>query len=82
MMKDSRSYDLSGVPVNPRVVFHKPHVAEDDSHLANTSDMEGGSLQVTLVLDDEVHNLSNVSGLIEGSIYIIDRNGLGEALGM
>ena len=53
----------------------------DDSHPADTSDIEGGSLQVTLVLDDEVHNLSNVTSFIGGSIYIIDGNGLGEALG-
>jgi len=68
------------VPVDLRVVLHEPCVAEEDSHLANTSAMEGGSLQVTLVLDDEVHNLSNVTGLIEGSIYIIDRNGSWEVL--
>jgi len=68
--------DLSSVPVNLRVVFHKPHVAKDDSCPANTSDMEGGSLQVTLVLDNEVHNLHNVT-FIEGSIYIIDWIALG-----
>ena len=56
-------------------------MAEDDSHPADTSDVEGGSLQVTLVLDDEVHNLSNVTSFIEGCIYIIDGNGLGEMLG-
>ena len=69
------------MPVNLRVVFHKPCVAEDDGCLANTSDMEGGLFQVTLVLDYEVHDLSNVTGFVEGSIYIIDGNGLGEALG-
>ena len=73
--------DLSGVPVNLGVVLHKPHVAEDDSCPANTSDVEGGSFQVTLVWDNEVYDLSNVTGFIEGSIYIIDGNGLGEALG-
>ena len=36
--------DLSGVPVDIGVVFYEPHVAEDDSHLADTSDVEGGSL--------------------------------------
>ena len=33
----------SGVPVNLGVVFHKPHVADDDGCPANTSDVEGGS---------------------------------------
>ena len=57
-------------------------VAEDDSHLTDTSDMEGGSFQVALVLDDEVHDVSNVTGFVEGSIYVIDGNGLGEAMGV
>ena len=53
--------DLFIAPVDLGVVFHKPCVAKDDSHLPDTGDVEGGSLQVTLVLDDEVHNLSNVA---------------------
>ena len=73
--------DLVSAPVNLRVVFHKPHVAEDDGCSADISDMEGGSVQVTLVLDYEVHDLSNVTSFIGGSVYIIDGNSLGEALG-
>ena len=69
------------MPVNLRVVFHKPCVAEDDGCLANTSDMEGGLFQVTLVLDYEVHNLSDVTGFIKGFVYIIDGSGSGEAMG-
>ena len=72
--------DLSSVPVNLGVVY-KPCVAEDDSHPANTSNMESGSFQVTLVLDDEVHELSNVTSFMGSSIYIIDRDGSGEVLG-
>ena len=52
------------MPVNLGVVFHKPCVAKDDSHPVDTSDMKGGSFQVTLVLDDEAHNLSNVTSFI------------------
>jgi len=69
--------DLSGVPVNLRVVHHKPYVAEYDSCQADTSDVEGGSFWVTIVLDNDVHDLSNVTGFVEGSIYVIDGNGLG-----
>ena len=36
--------ELSSAPVNMGVVFHEPHVAKDDNRLADTSDMEGGSL--------------------------------------
>ena len=67
--------------VNLRVVFHKPHVAEDDSCPADTSDVESSSFLVTLVQDDEVHDLSNVTSFIEGSVYVIDRDGSGVALG-
>ena len=62
-------------------ITHEPGVAEDDSCPANTIDMEGGSPQVTHVLDNEVNNLSIVTCFIEGFIYVIDRNGLGEGLG-
>ena len=37
---------------------------------------------MSLVLDHEVHDLGNVTGFVEGSIYIIDGNGLGEVLGV
>jgi len=70
----------SGVPVNLRVVLHKPCLSEDDSCLANTSDVEGGSFQMTLVLDNEVHDLGNVTGFVEGSFYVVDVDGSGEAL--
>jgi len=36
---------------------------------------------MTLVLDYEVHDLGDVTIFVEGSVYIIDRNGSGEALG-
>ena len=51
-------------------------------HSADTCDMEGGPFQLTLVLYDEVHNLVNVTGFVEGYIYVIDGNGLGEVLGV
>ena len=68
------------MPVNLRVVLHKQHVAKDDSCLADTSDVEGDLFQVTLVLDDEVHDLSNVSDFVEGSVYVIVGNGSEEEL--
>ena len=37
---------------------------------------------MTCELDYEVHNLSNLTGLIEGYIYVIDGDGLGEVLGV
>ena len=36
--------DLASAPFNLGVVFHKPCVAEDDGHSADTGDVEGGSL--------------------------------------
>ena len=47
-----------------------------------TIDVDGGRFQMTLVLDNEVHDLSNVTGFIEGEIYVIDRNGLKVVLGV
>jgi len=37
---------------------------------------------VTLVLDYEVHNLSDVTTFVEGSVYVIDGNDSGEVLGV
>jgi len=61
-------------------VFHKPCVAEDYGCSAN-SDIEVGSFQVTFVLDYEVHNLSDVTSFIKGSVYVKDGNDSVEALG-
>jgi len=73
--------DLSGAPVDLQVVFHKPSMPKDNGHSANTSDMEGGLLQITSILDYMINNFNDVAGLIESSIHIVDRDGSGETLG-
>jgi len=63
-------------------MLYKPHVSEDDSHPANTCDMEGGSFLMIPVLDHEVDNFSDVASIIEGPIHIVDRDSLREKLGV
>jgi len=62
-------------------MFYKPGVSEDDGHSANAHDMEGGSFRVISILDYEVDNFGDVASIIEGSIYIVDRDGSRDALG-
>jgi len=63
-------------------MFYKPGVSEDDGHSANAHDMEGGSFQVISILDYEVDDFSDVASIIEGPIYIVDRDGSREKLGV
>jgi len=63
-------------------MFYKPGVSKDDGCSANAHDMEGGSFRVISILDYEVDNFSDVASIIEGSIYIVDRDGSREALGV
>ena len=74
--------DLAGAPVNLRLVFHKSHVPKDDGCLADTGDVEGGSFRVTFLLAYEVYNFGDRTGFVKGSIYVIDRDGSREALGV
>ena len=62
-------------------MFYKPGVSEDDGRSANARDMEGGSFRVISILDYEVDDFGDVASIIEGSIYIVDRDGSREALG-
>jgi len=62
-------------------MFYEPGVSEDDGHSANACDMEGGSFQVISILDQEVDDFGDVASIIEGPIYIVDRNGSREMLG-
>jgi len=61
-------------------MFYKPGVSEDDGHPANACDMEGGSFRVISILDYEVDDFSDVASIIEGPIYIVDRDGSRETL--
>jgi len=63
-------------------MFYKPGVSKDDGHSANAHDMEGGSFRVIYVLDHEVDDFSDVASIIEGPIYIVDRDGSKETLGV
>src|SRR5882724_1249068 len=73
--------DLSSGPVYLGIMFYKPCVSKDDGHSANAHDMEGGLFRVISILDHEVNNFSDVASIIEGPIYIVDRDGARETLG-
>jgi len=62
-------------------MFYKPGVSEDDGHSANAHDMEGGSFRVISILDHEVNDFGDVASIIEGPIYVVDRDCLRETLG-
>jgi len=55
---------------------------EEDSHSANACDMEGGTFQVTFILDYKINNFSDIASLIKVSDYVIDRDGSGKGLGV
>ena len=63
-------------------MFYKPGVSQDDGHSANAHDMEGGSFRVISILDQEVDDFGDVASIIEGPIYIVDRDGSREMLGV
>jgi len=54
-----------------------PTLPEDDGCLADTSDIEGGSFQITSILDYQIDDFSDVASFIKGSIHVIDRDGSG-----
>ena len=53
---------------------------QDDSHLANTCDREGGPFLMMPIFGYEVDDFSYVACWIQGSIHIIDGEGSGETL--
>jgi len=57
-------------------------MSKDDSHSADTSDVEGGTFQMSFLLDYRINDFGDVAGFVKGSINVIDRDGWGEVLGM
>src|SRR5882724_4790524 len=74
--------DLSSGPVYLGVMFYKPGVSKDDGRSANACDMEGGLFRVISILDHEVDDFGDVASIIEDLIYILDRDGSRETLGV
>ena len=71
-------FDLSGLPVDFRVVLPEPGVPEDEFLFPETGHDEYGALAVGPVAHDNIGNLPDASGLVRGTVNIVDRNWLGE----
>ena len=63
-------------------MLYKTSVSDNDGHSSNTCDMEGSSFWMMPILDHEVHDFSDVAGIVEGPIHVVDRDGSGEMLGV
>ena len=63
-------------------MLYKPGVSEDNGGSTNTHDMEGGSFRMVPMVDHEVDDFCDVASIIEGPIHVVDRDGLGETLGV
>ena len=57
-------FDFACVPVDVRVVLHKPGVPQDDCLMANAQDIEFGLALMTIVLDNEIDRFSDLSDLV------------------
>ena len=75
-------FDFSCVPVDVRVVLHKPGVSQDDCLMANAQDIEFGPALVSLVLDNKIDCFSDFSDLVWRSVCIIQPNQMWELIGL
>ena len=55
-------------------------MAKDDGCLADASKVKYGMFRVTFLFDYQIDNLCDISGLIKGSIHVVDRDGSGRML--
>ena len=68
-------------PVNVWAVFLQPGVAHNDLLIAQASHCEEGTFRVVLVPQDQLHYFRDRISLIQGAIYILNRDTTGEGPG-
>src|SRR5882724_1737372 len=78
----SRHRDLSCAPVYLGVMFHEPHVLEDNCSLANSHNVECRPFRVVFVLDYQVNNLGDMSCFIGSPIYVVDQDCSRQLMGL
>ena len=76
--KASGHLDTSGAEVNLQVVLIQPGKAKYHALLAKSSDSEQDAFRVLVVGHDHIDDFMNASSLVRGSIYIVDRDWLGQ----
>ena len=74
-------FDGSGTEVDLRVVLAEPGNSKDHTLLAEAGDSKENAFRVSFVGHYHINNLRNASGLIEGSVYIINRDWVGKLAG-
>ena len=74
----SAHFDLSGLPVDLRVVLPEPGEPEDELLLAETGHSEYRTFAVVPVAHNDVSDFSDASGFVQRAIDIVNWDGLGE----
>ena len=67
-------FNFSLFPVNLGVMIFEPVVAEDQALLPESGDSQEHPLGVSLVPENYIHNLGNLSCLIRGTVDIEDQD--------
>ena len=66
-------FNFSLFPVNLGVVVLEPVVAEDQALFPKSRDSQKHPFRVSLVLENYIHDLRNLSCLVGGAVNIEDR---------
>jgi len=67
-------FDFSLFPVNLGVVILEPVIAEDQALFPKSGDSQKHPLRVSLVPENYVHNLGNLSCLVRRAVDVEDRD--------